>query len=108
MSESDTPLRQEVLALISKFAGIPIRRLKDSDQLDADLKLTGDDADELMNKFFVTFAVDPTGYSFTDYFDVEGFFVSPWQRSKGLPLSIGDLIQAAERRSWIASTQPRT
>jgi Protein of unknown function (DUF1493) len=96
----DSLLRQRILELVSEYAGVPVTRLTDADDLGR-LGLTGDDADELMNEFFLRFAVHGGGYDFLKYFDREGVFPLPGtRRTRHENLTITDLLAAAERGSW--------
>jgi hypothetical protein len=78
--------------------------------LETDLDLTGDDADDFMGKFFEKFKVEHGDFDFDRYFSAEGFnlfvvigfFFSKKLRRKydKEPLTLGMLEKAIEAGVW--------
>ena len=78
-----------------------------------DLRIAGDDAAELMEKFSVRFQVDLSDFVFERYFDLEGFdpvglsILIRKLRGEKIPkksshkLTLGDLERAAIKGKWI-------
>lgn len=78
--------------------------------MEGNLRITGDDALELMEAFFEHFGVDPPGFELARYFDGEGFGLLPlhWfiPRLRRKPrsshqLTVGDLERALFAGKWV-------
>jgi hypothetical protein len=65
---------EELESFIRKEAGVGNKKiLAKSDTLERDLDITGDDAEDFMGNFFLTFKVDHGDFSLDQYFSGEGF-----------------------------------
>ena len=72
-------LSAELEAFIRKEVGLsPGRPLHPADTLEADLGVTGDDADDFMGAFARRFNVSAGDFDFHRYFEMEGFSVWPF------------------------------
>jgi hypothetical protein len=82
------------------------QHLSGNTDLEKELGVTGDDAEEFMLKFQREFDVDLSNFRFNRYFGGEGFMLIPFIKSlhgKGEvrdPLTITDLFDAASHCRW--------
>lgn len=74
--------------------------------INRDLGVEGDDANELMPEFFTRFAINLEGYDPYRYFVPEGYDLLAFRRSKDrrgkIPIRLGMLYEAAEEKIWNA------
>lgn len=98
-------LSKELIDFIEKEGGINQKMLTEDKIIDRDLKIYGDDAYELMEKFCVKFDVEFKSLLFDTYFNSEGSglidFVSIYRKfrrknikAKEKDLTLGDLEKA--------------
>lgn len=88
----DRDLKDWVIKMVSESTGIR----------PADISLV-DDADELLTDYIDAFQVDMTGFKFTDYFTSEPpSMFEMWAKQNSLrpPITVGDLVECAKRKSW--------
>lgn len=88
----------------------PKKLLTRDTQLNDDLDVTGDDADDFMEHFFEEFSIDYGDYNFDHYFVAEGFspieifllMISKKKRASydRPPITLGMLYQAALDGRW--------
>ena len=84
-------------------------RLTPSTRLLHDLGIDGDDAEEILLDFIERFHVDFSSFHFTDYFGSEAGAGGRWlvRKFRGgdalhfAPLTVQDLLDAANRGRWI-------
>ena len=84
-------------------------KLKETDRLQHDLGLDGNDAQAFIDKFAARFDVDMTKFVFRDYFGRESFgcvplwivwIVIPPLRPKVRPVTLADLQKSARAKKW--------
>ncbi|WP_454765173.1 DUF1493 family protein [Cupriavidus campinensis] len=101
----------DLIAFIRKEVGLPAyQHILDTDRLEEDLDLTGDEAFEFMERFFEHFCIARGDYEFQRYFNEEGFsllviLAMPFskkirQKYDREPLTVGMLEQAVEAGVW--------
>ncbi|MDX2219153.1 MAG: DUF1493 family protein [Burkholderiales bacterium] len=103
-----------MLEIIARAAGRDVSALKDSDRLFHDLRLDGDDAEEVMSKVCEFSGLSPADFPFSKYFGAEfgaGYrhLIGEWLGlAKEIlePLTISDLIQCVEAKTFSILTQP--
>ena len=103
---------------IADFWGCPVEKLTLRTRLLEDLGLDGDDASEFLAAYAERFHVDLTGMQFDRHFGSEGasplelvtallYWLGLW-RIDHVPITIGDLVQSANRGAWIeVGTSPQ-
>lgn len=98
---------EKIKRLIRKSLGKNTTILSVSTRLYEDLKIDGDDAFELLKAFESEFDVDMTNFGYNNYFAPEGIDligvvlnILKKNKKKLLPLTLGDLEQAASRGKW--------
>ena len=93
---------ERVIDLVVDETGARRGKIREDSQLGEDLGIDGDDADDLMDRFFREFSVDRSGYNFLDHFGMEGFrlkdLISP---PRTIPVRISDLVRSVEAGRWI-------
>jgi hypothetical protein len=112
----DADLLRRVTVMVAEFGGYPIERLSADSVLEADVGITGDDADEFMEAYSREFQIDLSGFEFYRHFDAEGWnpFVGFFTRllrgeeMQHVPVTIALLVRAAEQHRWPALTAPAT
>lgn len=103
-------LQTRVIDFLSNEVGVRASDLSLETTLFGDLRLDGDDAAELLEKFGREFSVDLSQFHLSDHFGPEG--VWPWtviqwlapafrrgtpeERSRLKPITIADLVRSAE------------
>jgi hypothetical protein len=84
-------------------------KLKETDRLQHDFGLDGQDAAAFMERFAARFDVDMTPFVFSDYFGKESFgciplwifwIVIPPLRPKVRPVTIADLQRSLRSKKW--------
>jgi hypothetical protein len=107
-------LDQRVVAFVAAQCGVSSDRIRPQTTLLGDLGIDGDDGIELLEQFADEFAVDLARCNPTRHFGPEGLW--PWapiywlilalrrgtpeQRARLSPISVADLIHAAEIGRW--------
>lgn len=107
-------LAQKVLEIIARAAGRDVSALNDSDRLFHDLRLDGDDAEEVMLKVCEFSGLSPAEFPFSRYFGSE--FGAGYRHLIGErlglareilePLTISDLVRCVEAKSFSILKQP--
>jgi hypothetical protein len=101
----------EVCRFVADELGVATARLAPATRLFHDLGCDGDDAYELFHNFRNRFEVDLTGFRLSDHFGPEAafnpFLYLYWriftpQKLRFVPVTVGDLISAAETKKWPA------
>ena len=107
-------LYEQVRALVLKHC--PRSKLMPETRLDHDLKMAGIDAERLLEEYAEKFGVDLSEFVFEDYFlpEQSGNPLAPlvwlWclifdrqklEESEKVPLTIADLVEAAEKKKWV-------
>jgi hypothetical protein len=101
------PARQ-IIEMVARKAGVRANAVSLETKLLHDLGIDGDDAEEFLTDFAHEFSVDMTGFSFMDHFGAElwwrflptFFGCKPGDYERKQPLTVKDLIAAAERKHW--------
>jgi hypothetical protein len=112
-------LEDDVILFIASESGQPRERLSPRTTLFGDLRIDGDDGDELLVAFMKHFEVDMSEYRGSEHFGPEG--LPPWapiywlilawrsmteegstpeSRARLRPITIQDLIDSARARKW--------
>ena len=112
-------LNEKVTTFVANFHGDDPKTITLQTSISDDLRIDGDDGDELMIAFFEQFNVNPKGYSFHNYFATEGFnpfsifpnlYKIIFKKSKGIigtrPLTIQMLIDSAKTKKWVDPFDP--
>ena len=110
----DDHIESSVREFLSDHVGVGLERIRCSTTLLGDLGVDGDDGYDLLSDFAEQFAVDMTAFEFDRHFAPEG--LPPWfpfywlillfrrgtpeQRARLEPISVADLVDAANRRAW--------
>jgi hypothetical protein len=103
----------EIEAFVRKERGTLARQvITPATRLEDDLDVTGDDADQFMERFFDHFHVDTGDYNFNRYFLTEGsgltlllaiFSKKRREKLERVPLTLGMLANAARLGQWESS-----
>jgi acyl carrier protein len=101
-------IEHKVIEFIARETGFSVKDITSESDLFKDLGIDGDDATELITKFGQKFNIDMSNFNFTKHFGSEGsfipflvFFPSWWKsRCKLKPITISDLVKAAESEAW--------
>ena len=97
--------REILYALISEISGVR-KGLSDSTRIYHDLFISGDDADEFLEKIHNTLGVNFEGLDFSAYFpdESESFIMHLAVRigfkSKKKEMTIGHLLDVIRKKSW--------
>jgi acyl carrier protein len=107
---------EEVKALVAECCSVSRKGLSAETSLNDDLGVDGDDGVEFMQAFSERFAVDLLAFPYAKHFGPEAT-PNPLSIADGLirrvitgrwsalvPLTLRDLAEAAERRSWAAGS----
>jgi hypothetical protein len=67
-----------------------------------DLKIDGDDAEELLTEYSDAFQVDLTGFDFCQHFRSEPNILNLWLRKidRLVPVTVAQLVQSASSHHW--------
>jgi len=99
-------LEQRVMWFVADIRGTKVEKLHLGSRLCHDLGVDGDDAVEMLTKFSQIFEVDMSRFEFGKYFGPEAGFsllnCIIWGSGPLLPLTIGDLVEFAQRGSCAA------
>lgn len=107
---NNTKIEERVKALVAQQTGARVEKLLLQTELGNELGMDGDDAVEFFKKFSQEFQVDLSTFEFDKYFGIEaGFDPGLWIISifsgtpikKLEPLTIQDLISAAQAKRWL-------
>jgi hypothetical protein len=102
----ETDIRSRVIDLVAKVAGVPPSRLQPAMELEEDLGITGDDAQELIYDYAAYFQMDMTAFKFHRHFEGESLFAGFLTKFRGgesmqhAPVTIDFLVRAAQDRRW--------
>lgn len=103
-------LSRQIVLLVAERLGIPADQIHPGTRLLHDLRVDGDDAEELLDEFFRRFEVHPGRFEFSRFFNSEAgieqtlaLFTRDRSRlDEREPLRVKDLIQAAtDRKFWL-------
>jgi hypothetical protein len=101
MAASEEAL-QMTIRFIAREWPIDPQKLTPETRIERNLGITGDDAYNLMCKFFKEFTIDGAKFNFDDHFNSEGWTLSlAHLRKKRRDITIEDLGRAIETRAWI-------
>lgn len=100
-------LETRVIALLKSALRVS-EPIDSNSELSRDFKIDGDDATEFLDLYAKEFDVDMSTFEFDTFFGPEAG-PSPItlllhllrRRSRKIPIRVGDLILAAERKKWI-------
>lgn len=95
----DAVMLDKVRAFVAQHSAHSVSVIHSETQLDRDLGITGDDADELMEAFGEEFGVDVATFKHEKHFGPEAWGISALKKPLR-PLRISDLVRAAELRRW--------
>jgi len=94
---------------VARELHIAPEKLKDTDRLQHDLGLDGNDAAQFLQKFADRFEVDMSSFEFAKYFGRESlgclplwivWIVIPPLRPKVKPVTLADLQRSARAKKW--------
>ena len=102
-------IEHKIIEFVARETGFKVQDITLESDLCKDLGIDGDDATELITKFGREFNVDMSNFNSKKHFGPEGAFVpflvlfpSWWKsRRKLKPITISDLIKAAESGAWV-------
>ncbi len=95
------PLADEIIRFVARQIGEPESQLSLETRLLQDLGVAGDDAQLLFASFAKRFGVDLTGFNLNDHFPCEYLWFS--RGPDYVPVTVGDLLGAAEAKKWLRS-----
>ena len=101
------PMEEGIIAFVARKTSAPLARLSSVTRFREDLGVDGDDGIELMARFAADFGVDLTDFSPAKHFGPEAAW-NPFAflfRPKLKPITIADLVRAAEGKRWTASAE---
>ena len=109
----ETDIRSRVIDLVANVAGVPTSRLRPAMELEEDLGVTGEDAQELIEDYAACFQVDMSAFEFYRHFEGESLFAGFLTKFRGesvqhVPLTIDLLVRAAQERRWPQFRAPAT
>ena len=96
-------------AFVAEELKLDPAKLNETDRLQHDLGLDGDDARKFIDRFAERFEVDMTKFVFSDYFGRESFgciplwivwILIPPLRPKVRPVTLADLQKSARAKKW--------
>jgi acyl carrier protein len=98
-------LTDRVISLVARKTGVKVSKISQQTDLVYDLGIDGDDAVELIDEFEHEFGVEMPNSEYDKHFGPEGLnplclFSLSWWRDKAKPLTIADLVRAAESGVW--------
>ena len=106
-NEVDYELLGKIIECIHEtfeFSATAFKDLSLSTDINRDLGIEGDDANELMPEFFQRFSVNIDNYDPYRYFVPEGFDLLSFRRGKerqgNIPIKLGMLYLAAKTQTW--------
>jgi hypothetical protein len=103
---------ESIQNITSKFTGLASNKLTRESRIENDLGITGDDAEEYLQKFIDNFSVNVEGFDISKYFDDEGFdpigisllirriLKKPMMKKSEHQLTLGDLELWAIHGNW--------
>jgi hypothetical protein len=100
-------LEQRIHSLVRRYHGFYIFKdpvLTSSTDLDSDLGLEEDEAEELMNTFFKEFGVEKGNFSIKTYYPDVPTSLNPFKKYTAVPVpnfTIGMLIESAKAGNWL-------
>ena len=109
--KTNTELVKEVIDFVAAQRGVKPEKIGLPTRLSQDLGVGGDDGDDLIIDFGRRFNVDLTGFDSLPYFGEEAafnplvylyFLLFDRKKLQLTPLTIRDLVEAAERGRWRA------
>ncbi|MEM1212329.1 MAG: DUF1493 family protein [Planctomycetota bacterium] len=104
-----------VINFVSRFVGVPAKRITPDTTLFGDLGIDGDDGDEFLQEFCDEFSVDPATLGLGPYFGPEGgcfplclfYWVVLWfrqgtaeERAGLVVIQVSHLIETAHQKRW--------
>lgn len=97
----------DIISVVSRKSGVKPATITLSTRLLHDLHIYGDDAEEVLSEIGRTYQIDFSGFDFQQYFFPEGFafwiipsFLKRRLLSKKCPITIQELVWAAEAKKW--------
>lgn len=104
-------LKERIYALARRHNGVYLinnekkQKLLNADSdLDTDMLLDVDEAEELMEEFFKAFEVNRGSFNIKTYYPDEPFSWNPFEKSSPVPVpdfTIGMLIESAKAGKWL-------
>src|SRR5262245_56145356 len=97
-----------IIKMIADQTGVDAEKISLETRLNQDLRINGDDADELLSLYSEALGVDMTEFQFHRHFLDEPHMLNFWRWIPGLgpkldPIYVRDLVEAARRKRWIAN-----
>jgi hypothetical protein len=104
----DANLEQRVIRFIAAKTGLEPNAITSASRLLHDLKIDGDDAEELLTEYSHAFQVDMTAFDFHRHFRSEPNLVALWlgNLKRFAPVTVAELVQSARNGSWRADSSP--
>jgi hypothetical protein len=101
VESSPNLVAEAVLNLVAECTGCSRGQLSLDTALNQELGVDGDDAAELLEAFARKFGVDLSRFPYDRYFGNETTMLSVFEiGSSTAPLTIRDLVQMADQRTW--------
>jgi len=104
-------LKDRIYALARRHNGVYLinnekkqKLLNASTDLDTDMRLNAEEAEELMEDFFKLFEVNRGSFNIKTYYPDEPFSWNPFKKSSPVPVpdfTIGMLIESAKVGKWL-------
>ena len=104
----DADLEQRVIRFIAAKTGLQPNAITSASRLLHDLKIDGDDAEELLTEYSDAFQVDMTGFDFCQRFRSEPNLFSLWLGSlnRFVPVTVAQLVRSARNGRWTPEFSP--
>ena len=93
---------------IAAKTGLQPNAITSTSRLLHDLKIDGDDAEELLTEYSDAFQVDMTGFNFCEHFRSEPnlFSLGLGSLNRFVPVRVAQLVRSARNRRWMADSSP--
>lgn len=87
------------------FSGLSPKKISLTTDLRTDLRMLGEDAEPMIEKFFQEFSIKNLDFDLLRYFPPEGLWLFPSFKKRQIPirLTIGMLVKAAKNNEWNTS-----
>ena len=96
-------MKKRIIAIVAHNRGVQPSKLSMQTDLYKDLRLTGDDVDDLFAQLQSRMEIDFSDFQFGRHFTDEGLWPFPtgqtWKKQR-IPVTIADLLLAAKNKKW--------
>lgn len=102
----DVDLEGRIIRLNARKTGLQLEEVTPSSRLVHDLRIDGDDAEELLTEYSEAFDVDLTGLNFGSHFRSEPNILTIWwgKIDHLAPITVSQLVQAAHVHRWLGAS----